>query len=72
MPGSHSAQRETDAVNLTMSEKERERERARESERKGEGARDTDHPTAAKKNKAGWRVESASITSEVGQLEVVW
>ncbi len=30
-----------------------------------------DHPTAAKKNKAGWRAKSVSITSEVGQLEIV-
>ena len=75
MPGSRSTQRETDAVNLTMSVcvcvKERERERDSVKEREGE--RDMDHPTAVKKNKAGWREKSASITLEVGQLDmVVW
>lgn len=67
MPGSRRTQRETDAVNLTMNVCERERDRLKERE----GARDTDHPTAVKKNKAGWREKSASITLEVGQLEVV-
>lgn len=32
-----------------------------------------DHPTAAKKNKAGWRAKSHLFISEVRQLKaVVW
>lgn len=57
MPGSCSTQRETDTVNLTKTERKRGRDRKRE------GERDKDHPTAAKKNKAGRRAKPASITS---------
>jgi len=62
MPGSRSAQRKkTGVLKLTMSEREIERE----------GARDKDHPTAAKKNKAVWRAQSASIKLDARRSDIV-